>query len=438
MAGRSRASRPALLGSLLFALVSCTTAPASKPARGVAAELLPFLTDPTPFGLGSASPEALDLYRRLLGGEDPVALSARAREIAARPGAAPGARVLLAEAELVAGRSGEARDAIAALPLAVREATPVRLLEARAAEGAGDWIGAAEGYRGAAGESATARSRLAAVDGRATAALRERIESAIAERRFDEALVDADRLALWHPGSEAALEATWRAARGAGNVTRELSAVRALAAAHPDRVDLTRRRGVLEVEAGDAALGVGLLQGLADRAPGDAGIAAELQRAKFLFRLSNAPEEVRHAARSPQLTRAEFARLLYWLVPEVRTARGGVARIATDILDDPARDEIVRVANLGLLEVDETLHLFEPGRALRRTEAFRALGRIAGERPAGSCASAARQAELSPCALAVECGWIPEPAACLPLGPVTGAEATEWIREAAEPAEVKS
>jgi hypothetical protein len=211
--------------------------------------------------------------------------------------------------------------------------------------------------------------------------------------------------------------------------------VRALATAHPDREELSRRRGVLEVEVGDAATGIALLQGLAARSPGDAGIAADLQRAKFLFRLANAPEEVRRAAVLPQLTRADFARLLYWLVPEIRSSRGGVARIATDILDDPAREEIVRVANLGLLGVDETLHLFEPRRALLRSEAFLALGIVAAGRRAEVCAGATPGGAASPCDWALRCGWIPEAGECLPRAPVSGQEAVEWVRSVAEPHE---
>jgi hypothetical protein len=47
-------------------------------------------------------------------------------------------------------------------------------------------------------------------------------------------------------------------------------------------------------------------------------------------------------------------------VPQIRTARPGAAQIASDIVDHPSRDEIARVANLGLMSIDETLHRFSP------------------------------------------------------------------------------
>lgn len=435
MPDRSRAARSALLGPVLLAIASCTAAPAAKPARGVAADLLPFLADPAPLGLGSAGAEAVALHRRLLSGEDPGELVARTRELAGRTARPAGVQLLLAEALLVAGQPEAARSELALIPRPLADATPVRLLDARAAEAVQDWIGAAEGYRAAAGESGAAAARLATVDARATTELLQSVETLVARGRISDASAALERLERWHPTDERTLEAARALARTAKDPGRELNAVRALAAAHPGRADLARRRGVLEVEIGDAAVGVALLQALATKSPDDAGLAADLLRAKFLFRLANAPEEVRRAAVLPQLTRADFARLLYWLVPEVRTSRGGVARIATDILDDPAREEIVRVANLGLLDVDESLHLFEPGRALRRGEAFRALRLVAAARRVGACGEIEAGGVVAPCELALRCGWIPEAGECLPFGPVAGSEATEWIRSVAEPLE---
>ena len=111
--------------------------------------------------------------------------------------------------------------------------------------------------------------------------------------------------------------------------------------------------------------------------------------ARFRWRLEHAPASVRVAAGSAQVTRAQLARLIYWLVPGVRAARGGAARIASDVVGHDAHEEIVRIVNLGLLRVDETLHVFEPDRLARRGEALEALLSTA----ASAGAACARQVE---------------------------------------------
>jgi len=143
------------------------------------------------------------------------------------------------------------------------------------------------------------------------------------------------------------------------------------------------------------------------------------------------PQEVRQIAARPLLTRAAFARLLYWLVPEVRATRGRTPPVATDLVDHPAREEILRVTSLGLLEVDATLHLFDPDRPLRRSEAFRALLARPGLGGAPPCARTAVAAGDA-CAAALSCGLISEPSECLPAGPVSGREAVDWMQLAIE------
>jgi len=115
-------------------------------------------------------------------------------------------------------------------------------------------------------------------------------------------------------------------------------------------------------------------------------------------------------------------------VPSVRSARPAATRIATDALDHPAREEIVRVANLSLLRVDEALHVFEPQRAVTRYEAFSALARLRGER-------AETRAEA--CRFALARRWITEEAACLPAAPVAGSEAVGWLEALAAETEAR-
>ena len=91
-------------------------------------------------------------------------------------------------------------------------------------------------------------------------------------------------------------------------------------------------------------------------------------------------------AAKPEINKGELAVLLFWLVPDVRNSRPTAGRIATDVLDNPHHEEIVRVVNLGLMDVDPTLHRFSPGAAVRRGLGLRVALRTLARFGAGSCA----------------------------------------------------
>ena len=125
--------------------------------------------------------------------------------------------------------------------------------------------------------------------------------------------------------------------------------------------------------------------------------------------------------------------LLYWLVPGVRAGVASSARIATDVLDHPQRQEIVRVVNLQLMDVDATLRRFEPEARVRRSAALRALLRALQRAPQAPACVAPLQGNPQPsrealCSAAAACGMLPEAADCLPEAGVSGAEAAAWIR----------
>ena len=119
-------------------------------------------------------------------------------------------------------------------------------------------------------------------------------------------------------------------------------------------------------------------------------------------------------------------------MPQIRTARPGAAQIASDIVDHPSRDEIARVANLGLMTIDETLHRFSPDAALRRADAVSALLRlISGRMPGRASASLPRTAgrdEL--CKAGVVCGLFEDPLLCQAGAGLSGSEAIEMLRRA--------
>jgi hypothetical protein len=427
VAGRFLRRAPALAAVVLLA--ACAGAPApAPPAPRLPPELRPFLPDPAALEAGASASAVAALHRRLLAGEDPSIVRQEAEALAAPP--PPALRLLLAEAALAAGDPARALDVAATIP----GSPEAELVAGRAAELTGDPVAAVERYRAAASRFAVAAERRASLEPAAVAELRGRIEDLLARRQVEGARVELRKLATWRGGEPETWRLATRVARAAGDRRAELEALRTLAAAgeepHADRL----RRASLEVELGDAAAGLAMLESIVAARPDDAEVHRAWARARLHFRLANAPETVRRAGAATVLSRADFALLLYWLVPEVRAGRGGTPRIATDILDHPAREEIVRVANLGLLRVDEDLHLFEPDRALRRVDAFRALARVADGAVAGERADVAGRREQALCDRAAASGWIPEAGECLPSAAVSGAEALDWLRDAVEPA----
>lgn len=421
--------------ALLAALHGCASAPPPVVARAaIAPDLAPFLADPTDSAdLGPVATAVRRLHAHLAATGDAAAVLSGARALVAEHPETPSPRVLLAQALLVAG---DARGAVAAVRAAGDAAGPVgALVEGRALESLGELPEALARYRAA--PSALATQRAAAIEPRAVDILTRRIEDALERVQPVAAERALAQLEAVRPHAEATLRLARRVAAAAGDAHRELALLRSLTAALPGEVELQLRRAQLEMEIGDARVGLDLYQELAGARPGDARLAEELRRAKFRWRVANSPEPVRRAAASPQATRADLAVMLYWLVPQVRTARAGAPRIASDILEHPAQEAIVRVVNLGLLGVDETLHRFEPDRPARRSDLHRALVRLLAAADPAGCAGERGAAEgegqrEAICRSAVACGLAPSEAECLPTAPLSGAEALEAVRRAVE------
>ena len=76
--------------------------------------------------------------------------------------------------------------------------------------------------------------------------------------------------------------------------------------------------------------------------------------------MANWPPAEREAARAPRLTRAQAAELVWWMVPEVREARGSAAVIASDAVSRRDSRPLTRAVALGLLEVDPETHRVSP------------------------------------------------------------------------------
>jgi len=198
--------------------------------------------------------------------------------------------------------------------------------------------------------------------------------------------------------------------------------------------EILERLGDLELEIGDVRAGLEQFEMLAERYPDAPELAEKVARAKFLWRLELLPPYVQELAKKARLNRAEFATLLYWLVPEVRYAQVSNPPIATDILDHPRREEILRVMNLGLMSIDQTLHRFAPAAPMTRVLALMALIRLLKLSDLEfSCLAEVEATALAgswtlTCRKAAQCRMIPEEADCLPAAEISGPEALDLFR----------
>jgi len=425
--------------SALIALVAagCATAPTSPPAlQPPPAELSQYLVDPT-LGTAELSPGLVSVreaHSRLLRTGDAVAVSRGLENLlTTQPELAP-ARVVLAQALLVSGSPESAVAAARAAGSAVGLAR--ELVLGRALEAAEQTAEAAVVFQRVAQSSPAARAGADRLRSRASSILAARVADLTARGRYAEAERALTDLELLQPTAARTVELRLDIASATGDRSRELELLRQLAPDEGAASGLRLRRANLELEIGDAAAGLAIVQGLAAAAPNDTGLAEQLRRAQFRWRVVNAPEAVRVAASLPQISRADGAVLLYWCLPQVRTGGGGEARIASDILDHPSREEIVRVVNLGLLSVDDTLHTFTPDRPLRRSELLVALLRVLARDPQGAGCVGAGSISAGDgshtCERAAGCALVPSLSDCLASGALSGAEALEMIRRATE------
>jgi len=311
------------------------------------------------------------------------------------------------------------------------------LLFGRIHERVDDVVGALVAYSKIAESSSVAAQRAQELEPRGAVILRNRIDSDITAGRFDDAMRSLQRLQEVAPNETATLEAAASVARANGDAELELQAVRALHARDPDDRSVTERRAELEVEVGDASDGMRMMRELAAEYPDDSSIEEKATRAEFLWRLQLLPPDVQEMARKPEVDRGDFATLVFWLFPEVRYGGVESARIANDVLEHPHRNEIVRVINLGLMDVDPSLHRFEPYRPVQRIEALGAILRFLGqENPPPACLGP-RSARLDAsraqvCEQAAQCRLIGSQEDCLPTAPMTGLEVVDLLRESQE------
>jgi cytochrome c-type biogenesis protein CcmH/NrfG len=114
--------------------------------------------------------------------------------------------------------------------------------------------------------------------------------------------------------------------------------------------------------------------------------AQRLEEIKSEWSAANMPAHFRAALDSRELTRAEFAVLLYWTVPSVRFAQNlSTPQIAVDIEDVSGREEIIRAIAIGLYDVDPVTRRVGPYRTISAARLSHLLARTLVLRGA-SCA----------------------------------------------------
>ena len=436
---RSSGDRRLVLGLLALVLAgACAEAPPPSAPRAAVSER-PFLLSPVagyPGELQADLGASLDgLHRRLLvEGASPDlrrTVDALARE---RPDALP-IQVLVAQVELVGGDADGAGRRLRPVVERWPAYDAALLLLGHVHERLGEVPAAFDVYRRLADRVPIAAQRVGELRSRALEIVSNRLAAALAGDDLERAAEQMTLLEQWAPGATATLQATRRLAAARGDARAELATVRELRRRMPEDEALRDRAATLEVAVGDPGAGISILQEIAAERPGDSEVAARLSRARFRWRLVLLPAEARAVTQSPEMSRSELAALIYWLFPTVRYARPQSARIANDVFDHAFREEIVRVINLDLMDVDPGLHQFGPEEPATRSEALGAVLRVvAAARPEEGCVGAVSgRRRLSwpiACAAAASCGLLEAEADCLPAATISGAEVVELCRRA--------
>lgn len=324
------------------------------------------------------------------------------------------------------------------------------LLGARAHERLGDMLEAFIAFDHLSSWNVVADRRAIELRPRALEIVERRFDDALERGRAEDAQQHLDRLASWGVDEDRILDFQQRLYFATGDTGRELEALRkrSLLPKRPrddleplssDQLDLEARRRLrqadLEVEVGDVRAGMEILEELVNEAPDEPDLADRLDSARFLWRLELLPPQVQEISRRPELNRAELASLLYWLFPRVRFSTADNPPIAADILDLPNRNEVLRVLDMDLMSVDESVHRFHPEKEATRESVLSALLSLIqdAERPS-PCLEGQLRLNLNRrsrrwvCEQAAGCGLIAESGECLPAATLSGREAVDLVR----------
>ena len=425
------------IGVLLAFLGSCAGVDKPEPGPRLPSEDLRFLVPPSsgyPLALRPGEADRFDAaFDNLIReGQRDKALSLSQQVLSRDPDFYP-ATVLAAQVAFVDRNFHQAKALLTPQVAELAQYTSWQLLLGRSAEKLSDLVSAYEAYEYVAEASPAARSRTRELGPRVAQVLAQRIESDLQKGSSEEAMTELARMEMWLPEETLTLESAAAVAQATSNPEAELKAVSKLSARDPGDRSLAERQAVLELEVGDAGAGLRIFQELASEHPQDAELQDQLARARFLWRLQLLPIEARGLVSQAALSRGDFSAMLYWLFPEVRYGQSKQVRIANDVLDHPYREEIVRVVNLGIMDIDDRLHQFSPNDAVTRAAALTSMVRllIRKQPPLACVGGLQRNASLdfdTVCGVVASCGLIAASSDCRRAAAVSGTEAVELSR----------
>jgi tetratricopeptide (TPR) repeat protein len=358
---RRKRSPAALVVPLCFA-VSCATAPTAPPPRDR------FPLDPREGLTGPFDPAIEAGWKSLLAGD---AAAAR-REFAAAP-QEPGSAARIGEIEaLVAGKSLPEALALCREDLAARRPTlPLLVACGEANAGSGEAMTAFDLYREAvlrAPDRSGLSARAEELRRQASDGLRREAHEAAGNGDWKAARHAAAKAIEIDPGSAPAHETAGDVAREAGDAREALAEYQKALDLAPGSRALQEKTARLALELSDYAAAIGPLDRLAAEDP---EYAAQAAQARLDFRVANWPAGEREAAKSPRLTRGEAARLVWWMMPEVRDTAVTSGVIASDVVGRPDSREVSRAVSLGLLDADPDTHRARPDAPLTLPAASR-------------------------------------------------------------------
>lgn len=416
---------------LLF-LTSCKTTAPPPPVSTIPPEERAFLLDPT---VSAPSVEPIlrtriqEAYGSWALGRRPAEVRLAAEKILASAPGLPAALVLLAQAEYLDGQYAAVVERMRPLLVEQPAYAAAVLLAGRSLERLGDSAAAYEIYSKLADLDATCAAKASELKVPLIRDLTAKAKEAVASARLEDALSLLARLETLAPGQKANLEIRLEIHRARNETREELALLRQLAPIDGSR-PLRERLGHLEVEMGDVKAGLEVFEALLRDSPGDPDLVAQVDRAKFRWRLERLPQRIRTIARKAELSRADLASLLFWLLPQVQHSPAVDPPIASDILNHPAQQEILRVTDLELMEVDETLHRFNPEAASSRRAALAAVLALLSQQdvPCVAGEPLAKDARAWVCRKGVECGLLGDESQCLPGTPISGTEAVDLLK----------
>ena len=365
-----------------------------RPAREIAATLLaaaalscapvapPRLPEGEDYVFPSARPGELrpeegrrmeKAWRSLTSGDAAAATESFRRLLAQRPGLVP-AETGLGYARLRAGRFAEAGAAFDAVLGRAPDYLPALLGAGSAASRRGEALAALAFYRRAqavAPQDPVARRRLAEVKLQVT-------ERRVAEAHGALQAGDGDRaIEMYRLALDVAPEV--------GGLRLELANLLvsrgdAAAAAAVLEADPEADRQVL-IRLGEVLIGLGeypraleAYRRLLARDPRDPEALRRSREAREALELLQMPEEYRLIAAAPRITRADLAALVSVKVTALSRVTNREPKVAVDISGSWAREHIVAVLALDIMDVYPN-HTFQPGAIVRRGDLARALGR---------------------------------------------------------------